>query len=103
MIRRITIAVMKEFGITEATLKARCRKRHITTPRFFAICLAKELTLVSRTRVAAALGVQDHTTVLNAQKRLPTLLKRNPELAERFERLRIQLLEEVLADEVRKD
>ena len=83
--------VAHEFDLTIADLKGPRRQRFITIPRQIAMLLARTLTKASLPKIGAAFGGRDHTTVINAIKRMKVLKDADPEIAERIDRLSRQL------------
>ena len=83
--------VAGEFDVTVADLKGPRRQRTVTLPRQVAMYLARSLTPASLPQIGAAFGGRDHTTVINALKRIDILSKANPDLTRRIAHLRTQL------------
>ena len=84
-------AVCETFDITESALKGPRRHRHVTQPRQVAMYLIRELTDESLPRIGSLFGGRDHTTVLNALKRIEHLKSANPMLRDRIARLASEL------------
>ena len=84
-------AVCETFDVTEAALKGPRRHRHITQPRQVAMHLIRELTDESLPRIGSLFGGRDHTTVMNALKRVEHLKGANPILRDRIKRLQNEL------------
>ena len=84
-------AVCETFDVSEALLKGPRRHRHVTQPRQVAMYLIRELTDESLPRIGAFFGGRDHTTVLNALKRIEHLKSANPILRDRIKRLATEL------------
>jgi chromosomal replication initiator protein len=84
-------AVCETFDITESALKGPRRHRHVTQPRQVAMYLIRELTDESLPRIGSLFGGRDHTTVLNALKRIKQLKSANPILRDRIVRLSNEL------------
>jgi chromosomal replication initiator protein len=84
-------AVCETFEVTEAAMKGPRRHRHITQPRQIAMYLIRDLTDESLPRIGSLFGGRDHTTVLNALKRIEHLKSANPVLRDRVERLAREL------------
>ena len=84
-------AVCETFEVSEAVLKGPRRHRHVTQPRQVAMYLIRELTDESLPRIGSLFGGRDHTTVLNALKRIEHLKSANPILRDRIKRLATEL------------
>ena len=72
-IDNIQKTVAEYFKIRVADLSSKNRRQSITRPRQIAMCLARELTSHSYPEIGEAFGGRDHTTVINACKRIATL------------------------------
>ena len=96
-VRRVSMeAIVKaaahEFRVSVGDLKGPRRHRNITVPRQVAMFLARELTDSSLPQIGLAFGGRDHTTVMSALKRVKVLRDADPELRNRVDRLRRQLI-----------
>ena len=58
------------FDLTTADLKSPTRTRALTTPRHIGMYLCRELTNLSLPQIADAFNRRDHTTVINAVKKV---------------------------------
>jgi chromosomal replication initiator protein len=83
--------VCQAFEVSPADLKGPRRHRHVTTPRQVAMFLIRELTSASLPHIGTQFGGRDHTTVLNAIKRITEVQKVNPLLRQRLQAIRTQL------------
>jgi len=72
-IDNIQKTVAEYFKIRVADLSSKNRRQSITRPRQIAMSLARELTSHSFPEIGDAFGGRDHTTVMNACKRVKTL------------------------------
>ncbi len=81
-------AVAADYRLTVNDLKGPKRHRNITVPRQVAMHLVRELTDGSLPQIGQMFGGRDHTTVINALKRIELLREADPELKSRIERLR---------------
>lgn len=72
-IDNIQKTVAEYFKIRVADLSSKNRRQSITRPRQIAMCLARELTSHSYPEIGEAFGGRDHTTVINACKRITAL------------------------------
>ncbi len=88
IIKSVTVA----FAISDADIKGPRRHRHVTLPRQVAMFLIRELTDSSLPHIGSLFGGRDHTTVINALKRVDLLLKADPDLRQRVDTLRVELV-----------
>ena len=86
-IDNIQKTVAEYFKIRLADLSAKNRKQSITRPRQIAMCLARELTSHSYPEIGDAFGGRDHTTVINACKRVAELKEDDVKMAEDYKNL----------------
>lgn len=80
-----TVAEYYKIRITD--LSSKNRKQTITRPRQIAMCLARELTSHSFPEIGNAFGGRDHTTVINACKRVAELKEADHKIAEDYSNL----------------
>jgi chromosomal replication initiator protein len=86
-IDNIQKTVAEYFKIRVADLSAKNRRQSITRPRQIAMSLARELTSHSLPEIGEAFGGRDHTTVINACKRIQELKEADPKIAEDYSNL----------------
>ena len=86
-IDNIQKTVAEYFKIRVADLSSKNRKQSITRPRQVAMCLARELTSHSYPEIGDAFGGRDHTTVINACKRIAELKDEDVKMAEDYKNL----------------
>jgi chromosomal replication initiator protein len=86
-IDNIQKTVTEYFKIRLADLSSKNRKQSITRPRQIAMCLARELTSHSYPEIGEAFGGRDHTTVINACKRVAELKEEDVKMAEDYKNL----------------
>ncbi|MEQ1528131.1 MAG: chromosomal replication initiator protein DnaA [Methylococcaceae bacterium] len=79
--------VAEYFKIRVADLSSKNRRQSITRPRQMAMCLARELTSHSFPEIGDAFGGRDHTTVMNACKRIAELKEADTKVAEDYSNL----------------
>lgn len=72
-IENIQKTVAEYFKIRIADLSSKNRRQSVTRPRQMAMALARELTSHSYPEIGEAFGGRDHTTVINAVKRVNEL------------------------------
>lgn len=83
-IDNIQKTVADYFRIRIADLSSKSRQQIITRPRQIAMCLARELTEHSLPEIGSAFGGRDHTTVINACKRVQTLKINDAKMTEDY-------------------
>jgi chromosomal replication initiator protein len=86
-INNIQKAVAEYFKIRIADLSAKGRHQDIARPRQIAMSLARELTSLSLVEIGNAFGGRDHTTIINACKRINELKHTNAKVAEDYSNL----------------
>ncbi|SJM95090.1 chromosomal replication initiator protein DnaA, DNA-binding transcriptional dual regulator [Crenothrix polyspora] len=86
-INNIQKAVAEYFKIRVADLSSQGRQQDITRPRQIAMSLARELTSLSLIEIGNAFGGRDHTTIINACKRVKELKNTNVKIAEDYSNL----------------
>ncbi len=84
-------AVASHFSVRIADLKGPRRHKGISRPRMIAMFLARELTGSSFPEIGLRFGGKDHSTVINACKRITALSDEDPELRSAVSQLREQL------------
>jgi|GEM_PF-365215 len=84
-------AVSAHYEIKLQELMGASRKENIVTPRHVAMYLAREMLGITTTEVAAAFGRRDHTTVLNAVRRISDLMERDASTLATVKELRRKL------------
>lgn len=82
-----------EFGVNVGDMKGPRRHRSVTVPRQLAMYLVRELTEESLPQIGAHFGGRDHSTVINALKRVEALRDADPEMRQRIDRIRRTLQE----------
>jgi chromosomal replication initiator protein len=86
-IENIKKTVAEYFKIRNSDLISKTRKQSIARPRQIAMCLARELTSHSLPEIGDAFGGRDHTTVINACKRIKELKGTNVKVEEDYANL----------------
>ncbi|MDO5686398.1 MAG: chromosomal replication initiator protein DnaA [Neisseria sp.] len=84
-----TVADYHQVRISD--MRSQKRHRAIVRPRQIAMALAKELTTLSLTEIAAAFNRKDHTTVIHACKTVDDLKNEDAETAQTYDTLRTML------------
>lgn len=90
-IEAIQKAVAQQFAVRISDLKGTRRHKGIARPRMIAMFLARELTEASFPEIGLRFGGKDHSTVINACKRIAALSAADPELAATLDNLRTSL------------
>jgi chromosomal replication initiator protein len=86
-IENIQKTVAEYFKIRVSDLSSKTRKQSVTRPRQIAMCLARDLTSHSYPEIGDAFGGRDHTTVINACKRINSLKDSDVRVAEDYQNL----------------
>jgi chromosomal replication initiator protein len=86
-IDNIQKTVADYFKIRIADLLSKSRSQSVTRPRQIAMCLARELTSHSLCQIGDAFGGRDHTTVINACKKVTALKKSDAKMSEDYSNL----------------
>ncbi len=81
-------AVAQFFSVRIADLKGQRRHRGIARPRMIAMYLSRELTGASFPEIGLRFGGKDHSTVINACKRMASIQTEDPELRATITQLR---------------
>lgn len=87
-ILRIQAACARAFGVTVRDILSSRRDKGVILPRHVAIFLARQLTLRSLPEIGRRFANQDHTTVLNAVRKVERLVKEDLEFAARVDGIR---------------
>ncbi|MCM3906939.1 chromosomal replication initiator protein DnaA [Trueperella bernardiae] len=72
--------VASYFGITVEDLKSPTRTRSLTQPRHIAMYMCREMTDLSLPKIAESFNRRDHTTVLNALRKVESLMAEKQEI-----------------------
>ena len=84
--------VAQFFSVRIADLKGQRRHKGIARPRMIAMYLCRELTGASFPEIGLRFGGKDHSTVINACKRMASIQEEDPELRATITQLRAQLV-----------
>jgi chromosomal replication initiator protein len=84
--------VAQFFSVRIADLKGQRRHKGIARPRMIAMYLSRELTGASFPEIGLRFGGKDHSTVINACKRMSSIQEEDPELRATITQLRAQLV-----------
>ena len=86
-IDNIQKTVAEYYKIRVVDLSSKNRKQNVTRPRQMAMCLSRELTSHSFPEIGGNFGGRDHTTVMNACKKINSLKETDHKLAEDYNNL----------------
>ncbi len=84
--------VAQYFSVRISDLKGPRRHKGIARPRMIAMFLSRELTGSSFPEIGMRFGGKDHSTVINACKRMTAISQEDPELRATISQLRSQLV-----------
>ncbi|MBL4686129.1 MAG: chromosomal replication initiator protein DnaA [Nannocystaceae bacterium] len=90
-VEAIQKAVAGHFSVRIADLKGQRRHRGIARPRMIAMYLSRELTGSSYPEIGLRFGGKDHSTVINACRRMTEIQEQDPELRGTIDSIRVQL------------
>ncbi|MCA9650193.1 MAG: chromosomal replication initiator protein DnaA [Myxococcales bacterium] len=85
-------AVAQYFSVRITDLKGPRRHKGIARPRMIAMYLSRELTGSSFPEIGLRFGGKDHSTVINACKRMAAIQEEDPELRATIAQLRAQIV-----------
>jgi chromosomal replication initiator protein len=91
-VEAIQKAVAGHFSVRVTDLKGQRRHKGIARPRMIAMYLSRELTGSSYPEIGLRFGGKDHSTVINACRRMAEIQTSDPELRGIIESLRHQLV-----------
>ncbi|MEE9382382.1 MAG: chromosomal replication initiator protein DnaA [Nannocystaceae bacterium] len=91
-VETIQKAVATHFSVRIADLKGQRRHRGISRPRMIAMYLSRELTGASYPEIGLRFGGKDHSTVINACRRVQSLQADDSDLRAAIVQLRNQLI-----------
>jgi len=90
-VEAIQKVVASYYSVRIADLKGRRRHRNISRPRMVAMYLSRQMTQASFPEIGMRFGGKDHSTVINACKRIEDIQKGDAELQAAVASLRTQL------------
>ncbi len=90
-LENIRKVVAKHYDVTIADLDSPSRKASVRLPRQVAMHLARNLTQHSTTEIGQCFGGRDHSTVLNACKRIDESLKTDSNFKEKYKGLEMTI------------
>ena len=79
-LEQISNAVCCSLDVPFDRVKGKCRKRELVTARYLIFFYSRRYTRLSHNTIAESLGYKDHSSGINAVKRLTGLLKAKDEL-----------------------
>lgn len=77
LIEKIINEVCRTYGIRSEEIKSRRRNSAFTTPRHVAIYIISEMTDMTNKKIASVFNMQDHTSVIYAQRKISEDIKTN--------------------------
>ncbi len=77
-LENIVEVVCTRYGVTRSELLGISRRSEITLPRHVAMDLAVKYSNLNKSAIARFFGKSDHTSVINAQRKIERKLKREP-------------------------
>jgi chromosomal replication initiation ATPase DnaA len=86
-IAKIKDAVCRRYGVTIGEIDSPQHDHKIVRPRHIAMYLAHRLSLKSLPEIGRHFGGRDHTTILNAKKKIAKLRAEDPDLAQELSEL----------------
>lgn len=90
-LEEIQSTVSQFYRIKMADLLGKKRQQNIVHPRQMAMLLAKDLTSLSLAAIGEGFGGRDHTTVINACKKITALKKEREDVRREYETLSVML------------
>ncbi len=100
-IENVQKVVAAHFSVRVADLKGPRRHQGISRPRMIAMYLSRQLTTASFPEIGLRFGGKDHSTVINACKRIESIQAEDRELRATVETLRRQLTTSETSDATR--
>lgn len=85
--KTIVAVTARYFGVTQAALVGPSRRRSLVHARGMAVRLARTLSGCSFAEIGRVLGGRDHTTIINANRRMKQQLENEPVARSDFQRL----------------
>lgn len=76
----IQSVVSKYYGVSVQDLKGPGQSEDLVTPRHIAMYLCKNVAQISYPKIGQAFGKRDHSTVMNACKKIEKKMKENPDI-----------------------
>jgi chromosomal replication initiator protein len=90
-VEEIQQRVASSFGVSRAELVGSSRASAPLRARQIAILLTREATALSLPQIGRLYGGRDHSTVLNALRRIKASIDKDPDLADKVDRLRSEI------------
>ena len=86
-LQEIVSKVAEHFALPPESLLSNSRAQKIARPRQIAMFLCRALTLTSWSVIAKFFGKRDHATVIRAHSKIQLEMKKNPQLAQLFQKI----------------
>lgn len=87
----IQLEVARDWGVTAEGLRSKTRTKALTVPRQVAMHFIRELLTMQLVEIGAAFGGRDHSTVIHSLERVISMMREDPNFAQRIGRLRVLL------------
>ncbi|MCQ2241745.1 chromosomal replication initiator protein DnaA [Treponema sp.] len=85
--------VCNYYNITIADIKGTARNPKFAMPRHIAVYLARKMTDRTFTEIAGELGGRDHTTIMNSNKKIESLLQTDESMNDTLEIIKNKIME----------
>lgn len=85
--------VCNYYNITIADIKGSARNPKYATPRHIAVYLSRNMTDRTFTEIAGELGGRDHTTIMNSNKKIESLLQTDESMSDTLEIIKKKIRE----------
>lgn len=97
--KQVTVSLIKDvvsqyYNLKIEELESKRRTRAISYPRQIAMFLCREMTDLSLPKIGEEFGGRDHTTVIHAYEKILRELKEKPDLPDKLEKLKKEILGE---------
>lgn len=89
----IQAVVAGEYGVTITEMISAQRFKHIILPRHIAIYLSGRLTGLTLIQLGSRFGDRDHTTIINARRKMATQIELDPDFKAKVRELEAKCLE----------
>ena len=83
----IQTMIAKDWGVTPEGLRSKTRTKALTVPRQVAMYFIRELLAMQLVEIGAAFGGRDHSTVIHSLDRVSSMMREEPNFAQRIGRL----------------
>ncbi|ACU79064.1 chromosomal replication initiator protein DnaA [unidentified plasmid] len=91
-VKKIKEVVSEKYGISVNAIDGKARSKSIVTARHIAMFLTKEILNHTLAQIGEEFGGRDHTTVINAERKIETMLKKDKQLKKTVDILKNKIL-----------